>query len=371
MIQGVEASIQLRGNPDAIVVGAGVFGLWAARHAIRAGKRVLVLEKRRVGAGASGGFVGALMPHMPDRWNAKKQAQFGALVSLEPAIRALEADTGLDCGYSRCGRLMPLAHERMLAVVAERIAGARANWPGFAMKHWASLDGTPGEGWLSPEAAPFGAQWDDLSARVAPRRLLAALEAFIRRDNEIREGVEVAGLADRAVILADGSRIEAAEVIVANGWEAYSLLQPWLGTLTGGALAGRGVKGQAMLLDFAAESRPVLYADGAYCVPHADGTVAIGASTVDGWTGEPDAFDPGDKAFVEKAFRLAPVLRNATVTGRWAGVRPRNMLKAHDTEAYFGPVPGLQGVAARIGGFKTGFAMAHVETPMHTGYISW
>lgn len=368
MGESVEAPHVARGNPDTIVIGAGVFGLWAARHAIRAGRRVLVLEKRRAGAGASGGFVGALMPHMPDRWNAKKQFQFDALVSLEGAIRALEADTGHDCGYACCGRLMPLAHERMLGVVAERMAGAQANWPRFTMEHVAPGDIDPA--WLDPEAAPFGAQRDDLSARVAPRRLIAALAAFVRAHGEIREGVGVAGLEDRAVELADRTRLEASEIIVANGFEAYPLLQHWLGALTGGAPAGRGVKGQAMLLDFAAEGRPILYADSAYCVPHADGTVAIGASTVEEWTGEPDAFDPADTAFAEKAFRLAPRLREAPVIGRWAGVRPRNMLKPHDTEPYLGTIPGLDGVTARIGGFKTGFATAHVEAAMHTGYIS-
>jgi len=368
MGETVEAPRIVRGDADVIVVGAGLFGLWAARHAIRAGKRVLVLEKRRVGAGASGGFVGALMPHMPDRWNAKKQFQFEALVSLEAAIRELEADTGHDCGYARCGRLMPLTHERMLGVIAERIAGARANWPGFSMERLDS--GQLDAAWLDPAIAPFGAQRDDLSARVAPRRLLAALAAFVRAHGEIRESMEVASLADRTVIVGDGSRIEAGEVIVANGFEAYPLLQPWLGALTGGAPAGRGVKGQAMLLDFPARDRPILYADSAYCVGHADGTVAIGASSHDAWDGEPDAFDPADTGFAEKAFRLAPALREAPVIGRWAGVRPRNMLKPHDTEPYFGPVPGLQGVAARIGGFKTSVATAHVEAAMHTGYIS-
>ncbi|MGB7286840.1 MAG: FAD-dependent oxidoreductase, partial [Salaquimonas sp.] len=85
-------------SPDLIVVGGGIFGLWAARHAIKRGERVLVLEKREIGAGASGGFLGALMPHMPDNWEAKKQLQFAALSSMPAAIARLEAETGIDCG---------------------------------------------------------------------------------------------------------------------------------------------------------------------------------------------------------------------------------------------------------------------------------
>ncbi|MCB1385695.1 MAG: FAD-binding oxidoreductase, partial [Nitratireductor sp.] len=156
-------------SPDLIVVGAGIFGLWAARHALKRGERVRVIEKRRVGAGASGGFLGSLMPHMPDRWNAKKQMQYEALYSIGGAIAALEADTGLKCGFRRCGRLLPLKHGRMPAHLAARIEGARAHWVDetgaalFTMEHVAPEElakrfrGPGGGVWLSPGAAPFGA----------------------------------------------------------------------------------------------------------------------------------------------------------------------------------------------------------------------
>ena len=364
MMAQLQSPPAARGNPDVVVVGGGVFGLWAARHAIREGRSVLVCEKDRVGAGASGGFVGALMPHMPDRWNTKKQNQFEALVTLESEVALLEAESGLSCGYRRCGRLMPISSARALDAVGSRIAGASRNWPGFRMEHWQDADQGPAQGWLCPEVAPFGVQWDDLSARISPRRYLAALSQSVRRGGgEIREGARIVGLAQRSVSLADGGRIHAGEIIVACGWQAYGLLQPWFAAQTGGNPAGRGVKGQAILLRHEASDRPLIYADGCYAVPHDDGTVAVGASTVENWQSgpfpDPAEFDPGDTAFLEKARRLAPVLRGTEVLERWAGVRPRNMLETHHTEPYCGPVPGLEGVSARTGGFKTGFAMAH------------
>jgi glycine oxidase len=360
MIQVLQARKSLSGNPDMLVIGAGVFGLWAARHAIKAGRTVLVVDKRHAGAGASGGFLGALMPHMPDRWNAKKQHQFEALVGLEPAVRALEADTGMDCGYRRCGRLIPVTSESTRAIVEARIAGAKIYWPGFAMGMLEPpFSGTIAQGWLAAKAAPFGAQWDDLSARIDPRALVAALAGFVRTCGELREGVEVVALEPRRATLADGSHIDAGQVVVANGWGAYALLQPQMGALTGGAPIGRGVKGQAILLGLAhGDERPIVYHDGAYVVPQAGNRVATGSSTVEDWQGDPDWFDPGDVVFQEKALALVPALAHAPVIERWAGVRPRNMLIPKDTEAYFGPVPGLVGVSARIGGFKTGLAVA-------------
>jgi glycine oxidase len=363
MIQALQARIGAAGNPDTLVVGAGVFGLWAARHAIKGGKRVLVVDKRKAGAGASGGFLGALMPHMPDRWNAKKQFQFEALTGLEEAVRALEADTGMDCGYRRCGRLIPVTSHSTRAIVEARIEGAKQHWPGYAMSLLEPpFNRSVADGWLSADAAPFGAQWDDLSARIDPRALVAALVSFVRAHGELREGVEVVALEPGKAVLSDGLHIEAGEIIVANGWEAYPLLQPHMGALTGGAPIGRGVKGQAMLLSFRhADERPIVYHDGAYVVPQTGNRVAIGSSTVEDWHGEPNWFDAADVAFAAKALALAPVLAGAPVIERWAGVRPRNMLLPKDTEAWIGPVPGLPGVSARIGGFKTGLAVAWRE----------
>ena len=109
---------------DTLIVGGGVLGLWAARHAIKRGEKVMILEKRQVGAGASGGFLGALMPHMPDSWNAKKQFQFDGLDSLAGAVAVLEDETGVDCCYRRCGRLIPFPHEKMASHMPVRTQGA-------------------------------------------------------------------------------------------------------------------------------------------------------------------------------------------------------------------------------------------------------
>ncbi|MFC6655714.1 FAD-dependent oxidoreductase [Roseibium salinum] len=73
MTDGIDSAMaQPSDEPfDLAVAGAGIFGLSVAHAAIKAGLRVAVLEKDRVGAGSSGGLLGALMPHMPARWNPK------------------------------------------------------------------------------------------------------------------------------------------------------------------------------------------------------------------------------------------------------------------------------------------------------------
>ena len=79
---------------DLTVRGAGIFGLSIAFAAARRGARVRVVEAAHVGAGSSGGIVGALSPHVPENWNEKKAFQFDSLLMAQDWWGAVEADAG-------------------------------------------------------------------------------------------------------------------------------------------------------------------------------------------------------------------------------------------------------------------------------------
>lgn len=302
------------------VAGAGVFGLACAWELLRRGARVRVVEAARIGAGASGGHVGALAPHAPENWNAKKQVQLDALVAAADWWAAVAQAGGVEPGYARSGRLQPVPQGNE-SRMAERIAAARAHWPDWA--GMALTDAPPGP--LVP-ASPSGL-WllDWLTARISPRRACAALAAAIRaRGGEIVEGQAAP---DAPAIWATG---------VAG-------LAPF---------GGNGVKGQSALLAFSAPAAPQVFADGVHIVPHADGTVAIGS------TSERDFVDTGTdaqlEALIDKARALCPALRDAPVLDRWAGIRPR----ARSRAPLVGPWPGRPGHYVANGGFKIGLAMA-------------
>ena len=356
--------IQHKAPIECLVIGAGILGLWAARHAIMRGESVVVLEKRTVGAGGSGGFLGALMPHMPDSWNVKKQMQYEGLSSIQDAIALLEGDTSLDCGFRRCGRLMPLTHEKMVGHLGQRAGGAKQNWgKQYSLEH---LDSWKDPSWINPGLTPYGIQHDTLSARVDPRKYVAALESYAREHAEICEGEEVVELrpGEGGVRLASGEIIAAKKIIVANGWEAYPLLQPFMGEINDGNPVGRGVKGQAVLVEFEhKEDLPIVYHDGAYVVPHSNNRVAIGSTSISDWQSgpgnKPDQFDRNDMGFYKRAIELVPALANAPIIDRWAGVRPRNTIAGRGTDPWFGPVPGHDNLFALIGGFKITFGVAH------------
>lgn len=113
---------------DFTVRGAGIIGLMMAWTLIQRGFRVQVIDPYGAGAGASGGIVGALAPHMPEKWGPKKQFQFESLQLCEALWPEIDAVSGLSSGYGRVGRLQPLQNERGIALAHEREAGAQIHW---------------------------------------------------------------------------------------------------------------------------------------------------------------------------------------------------------------------------------------------------
>ncbi|MEM7215647.1 MAG: FAD-dependent oxidoreductase [Pseudomonadota bacterium] len=349
---------------DTAIIGAGALGLWAARHAVKRGESVVLIEKRHIGAGASGGFLGALMPHMPDSWNTKKQLQYEGLSTIGDAIEELEADTEIDCGFRRCGRFMPLVHEKILPQVERRIEGAQTYWSDrYSMS---VLPSNHDGDWIDPDIASHGIQHDTLSARIDPRACLKALETYVRPRVELMAGTEAINLCllkdGGCISISNGSKISAGRIIVANGWEAYPLLQPFMGDMNSGQPIGRGVKGQAVLVEFEHyDTMPIAYHDGCYVVPQKGNRVAIGSTSLNQWQGEPDAFDPNNMGFYEKAIELVPALKDAPIIDRWAGVRPRNTIEGRGTSPWFGPIPDNENLIALIGGFKITLGVAHLD----------
>ena len=339
-------------SPDIVVIGGGVVGLWTAYRAARQGLSVVLLEKRTLGAGASGGLMGALMPHQPTGWNDKKQFQLDALVSLETEIAGLEAYTGLSAGYRCSGRVMPIRHAEKRRQSAAWADASEENWP--APYRWSVIDNTPDPVLLPQEEMPFGANTDTLSARLDPRALCEALAAGLRDlDVDIRENAGVSAIApDGVLYLEDSETLSPGHAVLCAGWESFALLDEHFS-----APSGQGVKGQAALLrplqplDPAA---PILYDNGTYVIIHETGDVAVG-STSENEFADPVATDDKLDAVIAAAQALCPTLEGATVLERWAGVRP----KAAGREPLAGPLPGFENVSVATGGYKIGVAIAH------------
>jgi glycine oxidase len=322
------------------VFGAGIFGLSIAWEAVRRGALVEVVDPWGIGAGSSGGVVGALAPHVPENWNSKKQVQFEALDMAAEFWAEVASVGGGDPGYGRTGRLQPIADDAALALARARGKTAGALWQG--RHHWRVVPSAEFPGLLD---SPTG--WlihDTLTARMHPRRACAALAAAICA----RGGLIGAEASDRPMI-----------ELRATGAAGLAELSQAMGQSV-----GTGVKGQAAVFRADLGDAPQLFAEALHIVPHADGTVAIG-STSEREYDDPASTDGQLDALIETARRVCPALRGAPVIERWAGLRPR----ARSRAPMLGADPVRTGAFIANGGFKIGFGMAPMVARMMADLI--
>lgn len=349
---------------DIAIVGGGVIGLWVARRALQSGLRAAVIDRRCPFPRASDTPLAALLPHLPERFDPVKAFQFAALAELSGEVAALEAETGANTGYRRCGRVMPIRkqsfHDRILAAVA----GARTHWQHaggpFTLTQTPELADADLSGWLSPDVAPLGVAQDTLSAAINPRAYVAALRSFVRNHprGRVIDGVfahwdEKTGRASDA----KGLTLATADALVLAGGHATF---DWLRE-TEALDLGTGVKGHAMRLTFHTPTdapdlatRPILYDNGIYVVPDGPADVVVGATTEFEWS-NPRPEHPRAEAMLQAARALCPPLIKAEPVETWAGIRPRTASRK--------PVIGAIDPDRRLyitgGAYKISFGIAH------------
>ncbi len=314
---------------DITIRGAGIIGLSIAWACLLRGARVRLIDPGGPGGGASGGIVGALAPHVPENWTAKKQFQLESLEMAGNFWAEVEQVSATPSGYARTGRLQTVADERALELAQMRAASARSLWPNWA--EWRVIKADDQAHW--PVVSPTG--WlihDTLSARLHPQMACRALAGAIgRRGGQIVTSGREDGL-----------------VVHATGLDGLSELNAFFDRLI-----GTGVKGQAALLDWSARGAPQLFADGLHIIAHQDGTVAVGSTSERDYA-DPAGIDAALDQLIAKAAAVVPQLAGAPVLKRWAGVRPRALSRA----PILGPWPGRAGHFIANGGFKIGFGMA-------------
>lgn len=313
---------------DLTIRGAGIFGLSIAYSCARRGAKVRVVDPGGIAAGASGGIVGALAPHVPELWNAKKAFQFDSLLMAETFWAEIADRSGLSPGYGRTGRLQPVADAQALSLARQREASAAELWQGRAS--WKVIRAEEAGSWAP--ASPSG--WlvhDTLTARIHPRRACEALAKALKT-----LGCEFLNEAPQS-----GPEIWATGAAGLQDLSA-KLERP----------VGMPIKGQAALLQLDQAEAPQLFVEGVHVVPHQDGTVAIGSTTEREY--QDLTTDTQLDEVIATARAAIPALAHAPVILRWAGLRPRAKSRA----PMLGEHPLRPDTWIANGGFKIGFGMA-------------
>ena len=199
---------------DVVVVGGGITGLTLAALCAESGRRVVLLERNRLGSGTTGRTTAHL--------TAALDVDFATLISRfgeEPARRVIEsvlraideierraASSATGCGFRRVPGFRFTESERDASRLEEEAGLARKLGLDVTLVHEVPLP------FRSARALRFDAQ-----AQFHPLAYLATLvERIVGRGGQIFEHSAVIECADDAVSLANGTRVTADSVIEAT-----------------------------------------------------------------------------------------------------------------------------------------------------------
>lgn len=373
---------------DAVVVGGGIVGLSTAYYlSERRGMRVAVLDRGRLGRGATWAAAGMLAAQC-------EVEEAGPFLTFALAGRALydrlapalRDETGVDIGLRRSGALRVAFTEEERERL-KRHAAEQRRWALDA--RWLEADEVRR---LAPALAPgvLGGVYFPGDGHVDSRRLAAALAAACaRRGVALLEHTEVTGWvveprqaqgpaahpggrdagsahppgARRALGGGSGTASEGRVIGVAT---AAGELHAGAVVLAGGSWSGllaaqlgvdlpvKPVRGEVVALravDVPLDT--IVFAKGTcYLVPKADGRLLAGATQVDdGFRNVPTLGGLG--ALARAAETLAPPLAAAEVEDYWSGLRPGTA----DGLPVLGPVPGWAGLYVAAGHFRNGILL--------------
>jgi glycine oxidase len=349
-------------SSDVVVVGAGAVGLAVAWRAAQTGLRVTVLERAgKAGAGTSSVAAGMLAPISETIATELPLMRLGLeSVNIYPAfVEELQAATGMDPGYLRCGTLLAARDGDEAASLARELELRQSL--GLTVHRLLASEARRLEPALAPTLRLALEIPDDHA--IDPRKLTAALaQALTAAGGELRLGAPVNGVTtsgDRTtgVRLDDGSEVPAGDVVVAAG--------PWssaLDGIPGGAtIPVHPIKGQILRLHDPAGPgmlTRVLRMTGGYLVPRGDGRYVLGA------TMEERGFDTtvtggGVYDLLRNAFELLPSVTELVIDELSAGLRPATP----DNLPALGPgaIPGLHWA---VGHYRHGILLTPITAEL-------
>lgn len=284
-----------------VVIGGGVIGCAIAERLSRQGHRVVLLERDRLAAHASGAAAGELSP-------SSRQGDHEALAMFPELVARIEKDSAIDVEYHVQQALRP-------AFTAEEVDGVKAQGG-----RW--LDAAESRK-LEPALNPdiVGASLIEHAHLTPPRFVRALARSAAAHGAEIREGAPAIGFhvrRDIAESVKTPAESFAADLfVIAAG--------PW--TREVAAHAGvdvdvRPQRGQLAALD----STPLvlrrsIFWSGGYLVPKGDGTIIAGGTEEDAGFDDRPTLE-GIATLLGFARTLVPALAGASIQRVWAGLRP-------------------------------------------------
>ncbi len=341
---------------DVAVIGGGVIGLSIAWRAASRGMDVVVVDPEP-GRGASWAAAGMLAPVTEVHYGEE------ALLALNMAscgrwpafVEDLEAASGRDVGYRRCGTLLVAVDEGDRSWVEELFAferslGLEVEW--LTARRARELEPNLSPGIRAGMRACGDHQVDN---RLLVEALAAAAALSGTRFIRVRaRAVVTAAQRVEGVLLEGGRLLEAPSVVLAAGsWSAEIADLPSLAVPP-----VRPVKGQILRLStppgphlLEGSVRGIVNGKAVYLVPRANGSVVLGATV------EEMGFDTSVTVgavyeMLRDAHRVVPGVSELHLTEAMAGLRPGSP----DNAPMIGAVTscGVDGLVVATGHYRNG-----------------
>jgi glycine/D-amino acid oxidase-like deaminating enzyme len=230
----VPTAAALPADADVAVIGGGYTGLAAARALARAGRRVVLLEREAIGAGASGRNGGFVLPgYKRDlAWLLRRfgreraRALFDASLAAIAFVERLVVEEGIDCHWRRTGAVTLAARPSHLGMLA-----AEQRLLAREFGHPTTLLGPGDLAGVIGSARYHGGLLDPSAGALQPVEYLLGLAGSASRAGAIlvqRAGVSSCRPSGTGFRLETGRGVlQAGDVLVATNGAGGSLV-PWL-----------------------------------------------------------------------------------------------------------------------------------------------
>ena len=302
---------------DAIVIGGGIIGCSVAWRLALSGRKVVLLERGRVGGEASSAAGGIFIPEAAPELSPDLLRFWDTSNQMYPSfVEEVRATTGEAFEFRVSGRLVVAFTDEDVVRLRERFefqapSGIRAEW-------LSGTDARAAEPSLSPDvqAAIF---FPDHGLVDNPRLTHALGSALHRTGGDLVENCLVTGLLIREGQVT-GVTTATGEV---HGSIVVNCAGSWSGLVDSRAKQPvRPAKGQMLAVDRGSLPLNHLVAGpGGSAVPRADGRTLIGA-TIDDVGFDKDVIAGAIAGLFQRTARILPSLEQARFLDAWAGLRP-------------------------------------------------
>jgi sarcosine oxidase, subunit beta len=304
------------GPADAIVVGGGTVGAWCAYFLRRSGvERVVLVEKRTLGQGASSRAAGIVRTQGGTPW-AVKLGEWSRRFYL-----GQQDELGFDSGFTPQGYLLPCFTDADVAAARERMAMQNALGLNVRWLEPGQLDA------LNPTLAPGltlgGTYCAEDGYLTPPRNVTAYAVALATSGVQVRERVTFTGLLTEngrvTGVQTSAGPISAPLVVLTGGPELASVA-----AAVGISVPAGGVRHQVAVTephpDLAPERVPMVFdlSAGLYWRPE-EGGLLFGMSNPDEAPGEAASVDEPYLALMrQRLAELVPVTASLGLRRTWA-----------------------------------------------------